>query len=101
VEYDMKATNFPLDPPALTGLSGVLAKRNRASSVQPQRDGKPRDNPARPVDKRSPGLLERLDRWFWRQQVRDREAYLAGAQDIFELEERIRRLERSVGSRYY
>jgi hypothetical protein len=31
--------------------------------------------------------------------MRDREAYLAGAQDIFELEERIRRLER--GSRYY
>jgi hypothetical protein len=31
--------------------------------------------------------------------MRDREAYLAGAQDIFELEARIRRLER--GSRYY
>ena len=47
------------------------------------------------------GDLERIDRWFWRQQMRDREAYLAGAQDIFELEERLRRLERSVGSRYY
>ncbi|TMH56074.1 MAG: DUF3563 domain-containing protein [Betaproteobacteria bacterium] len=33
--------------------------------------------------------------------MRDREAYLAGAQDIFELERRMRRLERSVGSRYY
>ena len=36
-----------------------------------------------------------------KQEMRDREAYLAGAKDIFELEERIRRLERSTGSRYY
>ncbi|TMG86654.1 MAG: DUF3563 domain-containing protein [Betaproteobacteria bacterium] len=42
-----------------------------------------------------------MDRWLWRQQLRKREAYLSGAQDIFELEDRIRRLERSVGSRYY
>jgi hypothetical protein len=53
------------------------------------------------VGARRAGFFERIDRWFWRQQMRDREAYLAGAHDIFELEERIRRLERSVGSRYY
>ena len=33
--------------------------------------------------------------------MRDRERYLANAQDIFELEDRIRRIERAVGSRYY
>jgi hypothetical protein len=49
---------------------------------------------------RSIGLLERIDRWFWRQAVRDRERYLAGSQTIFELEERMRHLER-IGSRYY
>jgi len=48
-----------------------------------------------------PTLMERFDRWLWKQHVREREAYLAGAKDIFELEERIRQLERSVGSRYY
>ena len=51
--------------------------------------------------KRSPGLFERIDRWFWRQSQRERERYLARSRDVFELEERIRRLERSTGSRYY
>jgi hypothetical protein len=49
---------------------------------------------------RSIGLLDRIDRWFWQQTVRDREKYLAGSQTIFELEERMRHLER-MGSRYY
>ena len=35
-----------------------------------------------------------LSHWAHRQQVKEREAYLAGAQDIFELESRIRELER-------
>jgi hypothetical protein len=93
----MKATNFLLDSPRLTGFVGGLAQRNPVSSGKRLRDGGLRANAV----ERSPSLLERLDRWFWRQQVKDREAYLAGAQDIFELEERMRRLERAVGSRYY
>ncbi|HEX8012844.1 MAG TPA: DUF3563 family protein [Casimicrobiaceae bacterium] len=93
----MKATNFLLDSPRLTGLVGGLAPRNPAPRDSAQRDEGSRCK----APTRSPSLLERLDRWFWRQQVRDREAYLAGAQDIFELEERMRRLERGLGSRYY
>ena len=46
-------------------------------------------------------LLDRLDAWFWRQRQRADEAYLAQSQDVFELERRMRELERSVGSRYY
>jgi Protein of unknown function (DUF3563) len=38
--------------------------------------------------------LNRLDNWFYRQQVKQREAYLAQSQDIFELEARIRHLDR-------
>ena len=38
--------------------------------------------------------INRLDNWFYRQQVKQREAYLAQSQDIFELEARIRHLER-------
>ena len=38
---------------------------------------------------------ERLDAWFARQRQREREAYLAEATDIFDLEERIRQMERS------
>jgi hypothetical protein len=35
-----------------------------------------------------------FDNWLYRQQVKQREAYLGQAQDIFELEARIRYLER-------
>ena len=93
----MKATNFLWDEP---GLAGAWAKLTHALIFDPlRRDPKPESQPAQSAGKRSPGIFERIDRWFWRQQMRDREAYLAGAQDIYELEERLRRLERS--SRYY
>lgn len=39
-------------------------------------------------------LAETLDDWFYRQQVREREAYLAQAQDIFDLENRLRAYDR-------
>ena len=38
-------------------------------------------------------LAETLDGWYYRQQVREREAYFAQAQDIYDLENRIRRYE--------
>jgi hypothetical protein len=51
---------------------------------------------APPAAERVPRLrwLDRLDNWFARQEQREREAYLAQSADIFELEQRIRRLER-------
>ena len=95
----MKATNFLLDEP---GLAGAWAKLTHALIFDPlRRESGPENQPARSTKSRSGGIFERIDRWFWQQQMRDREAYLAGAQDIFELERRMRRLERSVGSRYY
>lgn len=42
---------------------------------------------------RHQGLLGRLESWIWRQQQRDREAYLAEATDIADLEARMRVLE--------
>jgi hypothetical protein len=56
--------------------------------------------PADAADKRAPreGLLQRwmtaVDNWLYRQTVRERERYLAKAKDVFELEERMRHLER-------
>jgi len=47
------------------------------------------------------GILDRLDRWFWRQEQKTRDAYLARSQDVFELERRIVALERGTISRYY
>jgi hypothetical protein len=58
------------------------------------------DTPVPKVKADRPGILERIDRWFWRQEMNEREAWLAQSQDIFELERRMRMLER-VGSRYY
>lgn len=42
---------------------------------------------------RSPGLLDRLDTWFWKQELANREAFLAKSADIVELEQRMRWLE--------
>ena len=38
--------------------------------------------------------LNAVDNWLYRQQVKQREAYLGESKDIFELEARIRHLER-------
>ncbi len=47
------------------------------------------------------GLLERLDHWFWKREQREVEAHLAKSTDIYDLEARIRDLERGVLYRYY
>jgi hypothetical protein len=48
-----------------------------------------------------PSLGERIDRWFWRAQRRDAEAYLANSRDVFDLENRIQRLERNAWRPYF
>ena len=39
-------------------------------------------------------FLASIDNWFYRRQLKEREAYLARSADIFDLERRIRDLER-------
>ena len=99
----MKAINFHFGETAVTGAWARLAFAETFGRFQPEARLQSLSPTAR---QRAPerahvSLFERLDRWMYRQQQRDREAWLSGAQDIFELEERIRYLERSVGSRYY
>jgi len=59
-------------------------------------------NPAPPKRAPSDGVLqrlfERLDRWFYRQTIKEREAYLAQASNLHEVEQRMRELDRI---RYY
>ncbi len=86
----MRAMNFqPMSHFLAPGSLGARVERSTKSAPEKT------NGSARPT------LMERFDRWLWNQHVRDREAYLADAKDIFELEERIRQLERSVGGRYY
>jgi len=49
----------------------------------------------------APRLLDRLDAWFWKMEQRALEEYLGKAQDVYDLEVRIRDLERAPMSRYY
>jgi hypothetical protein len=90
MEHDMRATNFLLDPP---GVSEAWAAKPASRTARKQGSGNTPE--ARPLT-----LLQRLARWLWKQQVREREAYLAQSKDIFELEQRLRDLER-IGGRYY
>jgi uncharacterized protein DUF3563 len=46
-------------------------------------------------------LLDRLDAWLWRQEQKRREAYLADARDLFELERRMEAIDRGAFVRYY
>ena len=59
--------------------------------------------PAAPESEVSPprrSLLERLDHWLWMHEQREVEAHLAKATDVYDLEARIRDLERGVMYRY-
>ena len=50
---------------------------------------------------KSDSTFAALERWLWRQRMRDTEAWLAQSQDRFELEARIRELERRPGGRIF
>jgi hypothetical protein len=87
----MKATGFLWDDP---GLGGAWAKLTQALIFDPLR------REARAPKQRSDGFFDRLDGWLWRQAQREQHAYLARSRDIYDLEQRIRRLERFRGSRF-
>lgn len=52
--------------------------------------------PASPIRRR--GWLDRIDLWFSRARQRDIESYFAQSHDVFELERRIREVERAKPS---
>ena len=90
----------------LDGL-GIFALMAKALTLAPpqselgERPGSGTDEAPTDLAARRPGLLERLDHWLWRQQQRGVEAYLAQSTDVFDLEARMRALERNVPYPYY
>src|SRR5438067_944292 len=71
--------------PRLVAKPPVSAKRPQSAAVAERRRS----------------WLDRLDTWFWRRRQQEREAYLAESTDVFELERRIRALERQSVWPYY
>jgi hypothetical protein len=87
------------DPPLYDhSLTGILARLTHGilqnASERAQKDSAaPASAGTSTVSKRR-GWLDRLDTWFWNQEMKSREAFLAKSTDIFDLEQRMRRLER-------
>jgi hypothetical protein len=87
------------DPPLYdNSLTGILARLTHGI-LQDANERAQKDNaaPASGFDStvsRPRGWFDRLDTWFWKQEMKSREAFLARSTDIFDLEQRMRRLER-------
>jgi hypothetical protein len=73
-------------------LVGILASLTYGILNRAGPEGEPGEVNAHPGT-RSVGLLDRLDTWFWKQEVASREAFLAKSADIVDLEQRMRWLE--------
>jgi hypothetical protein len=88
----MHTNRVPLDDPGGLGIFNLIAK---ALMVLPweherfERTTSPAKVPAPRL-----GLLDRFDRWCWRLSQRALEEYLGQARDVYDLEARIRELER-------
>ena len=89
----MRATDIPVDEEGALGLCRLLLRAASSPAIDAAATPAPTGNA---VSTPSEGLtlFERFDRWIVRMRQRDRERYLAQANDIFELEARIRELER-------
>ena len=89
---------FQPDFRARWGRSDAVAPRSSPAD-EPGRASDPAAAEAKPAP-RKVRFLERLDRWFWAQQQRDLEKYLAQSADVHDLEQRMRNIERSAWHRY-
>jgi hypothetical protein len=100
----MRAHRLSMTHPAGQGVFPLLAKAlvfpTFHSDVIEHKDAVATSALAKTPERRR-GFLERLERWFWAQQQRDLEAYLAKSSDVYDLEARIRVLERNKSIPYY
>jgi len=85
----MLADALSFNPRDGAGAHAVLAEFAGNKRVRPT----PAAAPRKP-------WLDVLDTWFWKQRQRARDAYLAQSQDVFEVERRMRELERDTGRRF-
>jgi len=93
----MRATDSPVDEDDAQdalGLCRLLLRAASSAEAVEAPSARSHGGNAVAVPSRRSTLFERFDRWIARMRQRDRERYLAQANDVFELEARIRELER-------
>ena len=98
----MRIDNAPLYDKSLTGVlarltHGILRDANDRAQEESARANASANSVTNPVAYSVAyprGWLDRLDAWFWKQDMKRREAFLAQSTDIFDLEQRMRWLER-------
>jgi hypothetical protein len=87
------------DPPLYdNSLTGILARLTHGilqdATERAQQDSAAAASACANTVSQPRRWLDRLDTWFWKQEMKSREAFLARSTDIFDLEQRMRRLER-------
>jgi uncharacterized protein DUF3563 len=100
----MRTDHPPLYDNTLTGVlarltHGILLDANQRAQLDRAKranasDGSFASSFANSFAK-SRSWLSRVDTWFWKQEMKRREAFLAQSADIFDLERRMRMLERA------
>ena len=95
----MKSTNFSRTDDGAIGTFVKLAQATFFDALPANAERRPPSAPANPpAGKLAPTQrlrwMEALDRWFHAQRMKERDDYLGQSQDIFEVERRIRELER-------
>ncbi len=95
----MRATNFPYPDRGPVGTFVKLAQATFFDALPANAEHRAPKAPAQPPTGMLPPPQRRrwlaaLDHWFHRQRMKQRDAYLAESQNVYELEARIRRLER-------
>ena len=95
----MHANRAPLDDLGIFALMAkALALRPEGRAPSDRSGVAPVDLAAAPTRR---GFFDRIDHWFWKRRQRAVEAHLGKATDVYDLEARIRDLERGVLYRYY
>ena len=106
----MKALNTNTRPAFVGVLDAIAEALGRSSVPAPRRGWLTRvgsrfwNRQLRGVDAyitRADTLSGALDRWLWKQRARETEAWLAESKDVFELEARLRELERRPPTRIW
>jgi hypothetical protein len=102
-EQPMRTDYPPLYDNTLTGVlarltHGILLDANQRAQLDGAKRANGSDsslaNSFANLFARTRSWLTRLDTWFWKQEMKRREAFLAQSADIFDLERRMRMLER-------